>query len=278
MASIPYGVGQFANALGTLQGSESHGGSSESAYNQSEGTSWSHTAGSEASEASAREAEKARQFAAKQAQINREFQERLFREEMEYNRVEAQKQRDYQQAQVDVANKMADTIYTRSAANMREAGINPILAFSHGLSGVGTGTVSSGQSASIGGSPSGSVAQSFMGQSFADQNSASSQWSKGEASGSSWQNSESGLAEGLQQMGELIGAGLNALSSAKLFEINLGDATESVKNKVEKQGWATIKSIEAGVKEGYENLKDKITNSYKKTQQKTKQAEKNLKK
>lgn len=272
------GLGTLTGALGILPASESSGGSAQSSYNQSEGQSTSHTYGQEASEWSAKEAERARQFAAEQAEINRQFQERLFREEMKYNAQEAQKQRDYQQAQVDVANRMADTIYTRSAANMREAGINPILAFSHGLSGAGTGTVASGQSASISGSPSGNVAQSFMGQSFADQNSASSQWSKGEASGSSWENSVSGLATGLQQMGELIGAGLNSLSSAKLFEINLGDATKDVKDKIEKQGWATLKSIEAGVKEGYQNLKDKITNAYKNTSEKTKQAEKNLKK
>ena len=125
---------------------------------------------------------------------------------------------------------MADEVYTRSVKNMREAGINPILAYSHGLSGAGSGTVSSGQSASVGSSPSGSMAQSFMGQSFADQNSASSQWSKGQSSGSSWNNSESGLATGLQQMGALIGAGLNALSSAKLFEINLGGSSDVVKD------------------------------------------------
>lgn len=252
MASIPYAVGQFGNALSNLQGSESHGGSAQSSYNQSEGTSMSQTHGQEASEWSAKEAEKARQFAAEQAEINRQFQERLFREEMAYNANEAQKQRDYQQAQVDVANRMADTIYTRSAANMREAGINPILAFSHGLSGAGSGTVSSGQSASVGGSPSGNVAQSFMGQSFADQNSASSQWSKGEASGSSWQNSESGLAKGLQQMGELIGAGLNALSSAKFFEINLGDKTNAVKD--------IANDVKQGVTKTIDKVKTKMNN------------------
>ena len=242
------GLGTLTGALGAFSGSESHGGSAQSSYNQSEGQSISQTHGQEASEWSAKEAEKARQFAAEQAEINRQFQERLFREEMAYNANEAQKQRDYQQAQVDVANKMADTIYTRSAANMREAGINPILAYSHGLSGVGSGTVSSGQSASVGGSPSGSMAQSFMGQSFADQNSAASQWSKGEASGSSWQNSESGLAKGLQQMGELIGAGLNALSSAKFFEINLGDKTNAVKDMANDVKEGVTKTIDKAKK------------------------------
>lgn len=250
MASFPYAVGQFGNALSNLSGSESHGGSSESAYNQSEGQSMSQTHGQEASEWSAKEAEKARQFAAEQAEINRQFQERMFREEMAYNSQEAQKQRDYQQAQVDVANRMADEVYTRSVKNMREAGINPILAYSHGLSGAGSGTVASGQSASVGGSPSGSIAQSFMGQSFADQNSASSQWSKGQSSGSSWNNSESGLAKGLEQMGQLIGAGLNALSSAKFFEINLGDKTNAVKdiaNDVKQGVTKTIDKVKSNI-------------------------------
>ena len=246
------GLGTLTGAMGALAGSESHGGSAQSSYNQSEGYSSSETRGQEASEWSAKEAEKARQFAAQQAEINRQFQERMFREEMAYNAQEAQKQRDYQQAQVDVANRMADTVYTRSVANMREAGINPILAYSHGLSGAGTGTVASGQSASVGGSPSGSVASSFMGQSFADQNSASSHWSKGEASGSSWENSESGLAKGLQQMGELIGAGLNALSSAQFFEINLGDKTNAVKD--------IANDVKEGVTKTIDNVKSKINN------------------
>lgn len=263
------GLGTLTGALGALSGSESSGGSAQSSYNQSEGQSTSHTYGQEASEWSAKEAEKARQFSAEQAELNRQFQERLFREEMEYNRVEAQKQRDYQQAQVDIANKMADTVYTRSAANMREAGINPILAFSHGLSGVGTGTVSSGQSASIGGSPSGSVAQSFMGQSFADQNSASSQWSKGEANGSSWQNSESGLAKGLQQMGELIGAGLNALSSAKFFEINLGDKTNAVKD--------IANDVKEGVTDKVNDFKLQVENNKYQRQQKIQSIKNKLK-
>ena len=169
---------------------------------------------------------------------------------MAYNANEAQKQRDYQQAQVDVANKMADEVYTRSVKNMREAGINPILAYSHGLSGAGTGSIASGQSASVGSAPSGSLAQSFMGQSFADQNSASSQWSKGQSSGSSWNNSESGLATGLQQMGALIGAGLNALSSAKLFEINLGGATNAVKD--------VANDVKQGVTEKVNDIKNNI--------------------
>lgn len=244
------GLGTLTGAMGALAGSESHGGSSERAYNQSEGSSMSETHGQEASEWSAKEAEKARQFAAEQAEINRQFQERLFREEMAYNANEAQKQRDYQQAQVDVANRMADTVYTRSVANMREAGINPILAYSHGLSGAGSGSIASGQSASVGGSPSGAVGQSFMGQSFADQNSASSQWSKGQSSGSSWSNSESGLAKGLEQMGQLIGAGLNALSSAKFFEINLGDKTNAVKdiaNDVKQGVTKTIDKVKSNI-------------------------------
>ena len=45
---------------------------------------------------------------------------------------------------------------------------------------------------------------------------------------------------------ELIGAGLNALSSAKFFEINLGDKTNAVKD------------IANDVKEGVTNTIDKV--------------------
>lgn len=194
--------------MGIFDGSTSASGNSSSAESSSwshgEGfsDSWSRTYGTEASIRSAMEADRANAL-----------QEYWMNKEMAYNASEAQKQRDFNEL-------MGNTLYTRSVKNMMEAGINPILAAQSGLSGA---NVNSGATASI------SAPSAFMGQTFADQASAShSQWvsdsgSESHSSGSGWSNSESGLATALQNMGEFIGAGLSALSSAKFMDLSLGD-------------------------------------------------------
>lgn len=94
----------------------------------------------------------ARQWSALQAEIAWQRDMEAMHEQMGFNAEEAQKVRDWQE-------RMANTIYTRSVANMREAGINPILAANMGLSGAQVG---SGATASLGGVPSAPLAQSFM--------------------------------------------------------------------------------------------------------------------
>lgn len=215
--------------MGILDASQSSGGSAQQNFSNSQAQAYSETNGTEAREWSAQQAAVAREWSARQAEINRQFQERMFEKEMEFNAAEAQKTRDFNQAQVDVANKMADTVYTRAAANMKEAGINPILAYSHGLAGVGTGSVSSGQSASVG-APAGSQAQTFMGQSFADQHSASSQYSHGEGSGSSWEHSQSGLSTAAEQLAGMFGKLANGLSSG--LKVDLGASIDKLVDKL----------------------------------------------
>lgn len=246
-----------------LTAGSSQGGSAQSNWSQSQGQSYSETNGAAASANSSQEAAIAREWSAKQAELNREFQREMFEKEMEYNSREAEKSRAWSQAQVDVANEMANTIYTRSAANMKEAGINPILAYAHGLAGAGTGSVASAGQASVG-APSGSQAQSFMGQSFADQHSASSQWSRGEGSGSSWQQSTNGLAEGLTQMGELIKGAIENINSSHNINYTISNLAGSAKDTA-KEIWNNLKAqlpswMLAGLDTG---AKDPKTGKYK---------------
>ena len=224
--------------LGDLSGGISRSSSAQSSYNDSYSTGYSNTYGAEASSASAQEAEKARQWQAQQAELNRQFQREMFEKEMQFNREEAQKSRDYTQAQVDVANEMANTVYTRSANNMKEAGINPILAYSMGLSGAGNGSVSSAGQASVGGSPSGSMPNGFMAQTFADQHSASNSTSHGEGSGSSWMESQNGLATGLQMLGQALGDAISNMQSGGTINYMMGNLGKEAKST-----WNDIKQM-----------------------------------
>lgn len=179
-----------AGVGGALKGTTTTGGSTNSARSQS----FSNTAGREATSSSNLQASTANNTA-----MN------AWRDAANFNAEQARIQREWEE-------KMANSIYQRSVADMKKAGINPILAAGMGL---GTASVGSGASASV------SNPQTFMGQSFAEQNSAMTS----ESHGSSWNNSETGLAQGLAQMGEAIQAGLNTLSNAKLFDITIGGTT-----------------------------------------------------
>lgn len=207
-----------AGVGGALKGTTSSGGSVNSARSQS----FSNTAGREATTSSNLQANTANNTA-----MN------AWRDAALYNANEAEKQRAWQEY-------MSNTVYQRSVADMKKAGINPILAAGMGL---GTASVGSGASASV------SNPQTFMGQSFAEQNSASTS----ESHGSSWNNSESGLAQGLAQMGEAIQAGLNTLSNAKLLDITIGGTT--------------TEEVVHDVKTGIGKFVDKLSNWFKTRQE-----------
>lgn len=157
--------------------------------------------------------------------------------QMDFNREEAQKQRDWQA-------EMANTIYTRSVKNMKEAGINPILAYNMGLTGASVGT---GATASLAGVPSAPLAQNFM-----DSWSASESYSHGSGSGyseesgsgwgSGWSNSEEGIVTALQGLGALAG---NALAG-----INAGQALE----KLGANGKGIVKGVVSAVDNGIKNI------------------------
>lgn len=231
--------------LGGLGGSQGSGGGATSAqsvgqgnswgYSDSISDSWSRTYGSEATAKSYEEAIRATQR-----------QQELFDQTMAYNSQEAYAQRAFNEM-------MGNSIYTRSVKNMIEAGINPILAANMGLSGA---SVQSGAAASV------STPSAFMGQTFADQASAShseshsrsgSDWSsESSSSGSNWQNSESGLATGLGQLGSAIQNGLQALSSAKFFDINVGQTAKEAGKEI-------VKDVGNSVRKGVEKTYDAIT-------------------
>ena len=110
---------------------------------------------------------------------------------------------------------------------MIEAGINPILAANMGLS---AASVGSGATASISG------ASAPMAQSFMDTTSASSGASEayGESQGSSWSKggseSESGLATGLQLLGQAISGAIDKISSSNKVEIALNGLDSILKS------------------------------------------------
>lgn len=177
-------VGLNAGINAGLSQSYNSGGS----VSDSAGSSWSQT-----------DAMSAREWSAEQARIAFERQKELMGMEMDFNSKEAQIARDWNES-------MANTIYTRSAQNMKEAGINPILAANMGLSGASVGT---GQTASIGG------ATAPMAQSFMDSASASQNYSKG----SSWESGEAGLVTALRALSDMAKETIINVNSS----LNLGE-------------------------------------------------------
>ena len=206
--------------MGLLDAGSSSGGSVNSASSQNMSTaqsvseSFSKTFGSEATAKSYAEAIRAD-----------ERQRRLMQETQAYNSLEAAIQRGWQE-------KMANSVYTRSVKNMIEAGINPVLAASAGLSAANVG---SGAAANI------SVPSTFMGQTFPDQISRSYSISNSNSigssqeKGSSWQQSQYGVAEALDQIAGMITNWLDTKNSGN-FVNNITENMSTMGNEFNK--WA----------------------------------------
>lgn len=186
--------------LDTLKGGMSSGGSVNSARN----VSISNTAGREATASSNQQAITANSSAMD-----------AWRQAANYNSEEAEKARAWQE-------KMANTVYQRTVEDMKKAGINPILASGLGLS---AGNVGSGATASI------SSPETYMAQSFAEQNSASN----GESHGSSWSNSESGLATGLKLMGDAIAGALSKINASQTIDIAIKGLEDFTREEASRQ-------------------------------------------
>ena len=173
--------------------------------------------------------------------------------QMKYNRDEAQKERNWQE-------EMANTIYTRSAKNMQEAGINPILAYSMGLSGASVG---SGATASLGGVPSAPVAQNFMdswsaSNSFSNGFSSGNSWNNGESS--SWNMSENGLVTALSALGSMIGDALSAVTSGSKIDFTLQGLSDLIgNNSIVNQAKEAVTNIKKNINESVTDFMGAIT-------------------
>lgn len=253
-AGLSQGYSQSANSGGSVNSAENNSYSYNSSWNDAfsdanaEAYAWT-------------QADIARQWSAQMADVAWKRNMEAFHEQMDFNREEAQKQRDWQA-------EMANSIYTRSVKNMREAGINPILAYNMGLSGAAVG---SGATASLAGSPSAPLAQNFMDSYSASNSNSHSEshggsfgesWGEGTQTGSSWNsgwsNSEEGIITALQ--------GLSGMADTALAGLQSGQALEGLNNWVQgagKLGGGIKDQVIQGVKDFVGSIGDRIQDSLK---------------
>jgi len=127
-------MGAATGAIGGLAGAaDAAVPAASAAYGQNQTNQMNQDMFNQGNAFNAQQAELARQFNAQQAGQSRDFSAAMWGKDAEFNEAEAQKNRDFQE-------RMSGTQYVRAVQDMKNAGLNPMLAYSQG----GAGTPSGG--------------------------------------------------------------------------------------------------------------------------------------